>query len=685
MEAGSPLVEGGVLGGRYRLVRPVGGGRDAEDGRPAGRRGARTWRCHDVVLDRPVDLLLVAGGAELVVDAARRAALVDDARVLRVLDVGEDAGWAYVVTAVVPGETLAALVHRRGPLPPALARTLVGEAAQALERARALGLHHRRLTPSSLLRAADGGVVVAGVEVHAAVVEDVSPGAAAAGHRSDDHRGEDPRGGGRAGDGRDGDVDPAVAARADAVGLVALLHAALTGRWPGPLRAEEPAGAGDALEDADAPPLPLAPRAEDGPVPPGDLVDGVPADLDVLCAVTLGPHEDGPRTPGELAEQLAPWVSPYGDGRPAGGAQRAGLGRLVAGGVPGARRPDEPAPGPRPDGVVPWAGGGDGGASEEEVQDVRTEEERTREVAAVREPAAALAGSGTVAPAVVAGGGATGAMTASAAAPGASALPGARSARPGRSGRPARPGAGSVGAGGAGLSGGDGAGGVPRGGDALAAEPPERPARAQTAVVLVLVLVAVVVAAWLALGVLRDLGGGGDAAPAPGATSSPAPSASAPAADGQQPSPEPAPAPAPPQVVGAQSIDPLGDGEEGDDSVGAALDGDPATAWTSSTYTTEELGNLKEGFGYALQLGEGSTVSGVALTTAGSGGTVEVRTAPGPDLDGSQVVATVDLTGGTTDVALPQPVQTPYLMLWFTRLPDVGDGFRVEMSSVQVR
>ncbi|NNH24540.1 hypothetical protein HLB09_15890, partial [Pseudokineococcus marinus] len=133
MEAGSPLVEGGVLGGRYRLVRPVGGGRgDGEDGRPAGRRGARTWRCHDVVLDRPVDLLLVAGGAELVVDAARRAALVDDARVLRVLDVGEDAGWAYVVTAVVPGETLAALVHRRGPLPPALARTLVGEAAQAL-------------------------------------------------------------------------------------------------------------------------------------------------------------------------------------------------------------------------------------------------------------------------------------------------------------------------------------------------------------------------------------------------------------------------------------------------------------------------------------------------------------------------------------------------------------------------
>src|SRR5438045_3823385 len=68
--------------------------------------------------------------------------------------------------------------------------------------------------------------------------------------------------------------------------------AALTGRWPG----TEEAG------------LARAPRVAGRPVPPGDLVAGVPNDLDTLCSVMLGPHDDGPRSPGELAAQLAPWA-----------------------------------------------------------------------------------------------------------------------------------------------------------------------------------------------------------------------------------------------------------------------------------------------------------------------------------------------------------------------------------------
>ena len=42
-------------------------------------------------------------------------------------------------------------------------------------------------------------------------------------------------------------------------------------------------------------------------MPPADLVPDVPNDLDTLCVVTLGRHNDGPRTPAELAQQLAPW------------------------------------------------------------------------------------------------------------------------------------------------------------------------------------------------------------------------------------------------------------------------------------------------------------------------------------------------------------------------------------------
>jgi len=681
VEAAVALEEGGALAGRYRLDRRTGG--TAPEGADAPAGSTQAWRGHDLVLDRPVELLAVAGGADDVVDAARRAALVDDVRVLRVLDVGDDAGWAFVVTASMPGESLAALVHRRGPLPAPLVRTLVGEAAQALERARALGLHHRRLTPSSLRRAADGGVVVTGVEVHAAVAE----GGTAEGHG--------------------GDVDPDVAARADAVALVALVYAGLTGRWPGPLGGGGAAAVPtrpDGLDDADEPALPLAPRAGEGPVAPGDLVEGVPADLDVLCVVTLGPHEDGPRTPGELVEELAPWGSPYGDGRAGGGTgARRDLGGRLAAGVPPARRP-----GGVPEDAQPPDRAGDG-------QDAAVEDEgreRSARRAGAPVPVAVPVGAGAVGAGAV-GAGAVGAgavASAAAAAPSGPAGAGAlrRRPRPPRrfpapagpggsaalsAGPPGGPGSGDHGGRGADGSGADGSGadgsgargGAPRGAAVAAAEPAERPARAQTAVVLVLVLAAVAAALALAVGVLTGTGGGGDqvADPAPVATetAAPTPEEGAPA-----PAPEPAPEQAPaPQVVGAQSLDPLGDDEEGDSSVGAALDGDPGTAWTSSSYTTAALGNLKDGFGYALDLGRPSTVTAVALTTAGTGGTVEVRTAPGAALDGSEVVATAELTAGGTDVVLPQPVSTQHLVLWFTSLPDVGDGFRVEMSSVQVR
>lgn len=85
----------------------------------------------------------------------------------------------------------------------------------------------------------------------------------------------------------------ATASRDDATGLVGLLYSGLTGRWP--------------LGNAGFPP---APRGEGGaPVPPADLVRGIPNDLDTLCVVTLSGSDDGPRSPAELAKELAPWPS----------------------------------------------------------------------------------------------------------------------------------------------------------------------------------------------------------------------------------------------------------------------------------------------------------------------------------------------------------------------------------------
>ena len=163
-----------------------------------------------------------------IVDAARRAALVEDPRLQRVLAAGDGARHPLRRARAGPGRTLAELLQN-GPLAAETGRRLAGEAAEALDRAATRGLHHLRLRPTSLIVARDGTVTVAGTAIDAAADGIESPTSAAA-------------------------------ARSDAAGLVALLYAALTGRWPG----TQEAG------------LARAPRVAGRPVPPGDLVAGCP-------------------------------------------------------------------------------------------------------------------------------------------------------------------------------------------------------------------------------------------------------------------------------------------------------------------------------------------------------------------------------------------------------------------------
>ncbi len=245
-----------MLAGRYRL----------ED-RVRTRPGGSLWAAVDETLDLPVLVQAFAPGhphALEIVDSARRAALVEDPRLQRVLAAGEERSTAYVVLDRLRGRSLVDLVGN-GPLPAETARRVIGEAAQALDRATARGLHHLRLRPTSLFVSDDGAVTVVGTAIDAAA------------------------------DGAQ-ESDRAAATRSDAVGLVALLYTALTGRWPG-------------SQDAG---LARAPRVAGRPVAPGDLVAGVPNDLDTLCSVALGPHGDGPLTPGELAGQLSPWAPAAG-------------------------------------------------------------------------------------------------------------------------------------------------------------------------------------------------------------------------------------------------------------------------------------------------------------------------------------------------------------------------------------
>ncbi|HEX6468859.1 MAG TPA: protein kinase [Streptosporangiaceae bacterium] len=77
-----------------------------------------------------------------------------------VVDAGPDAPIPWLVTAYVPGPSLATAVTEHGPLPPHSARILGAGLAEALEAIHAAGLVHRDLKPSNILLADDGPRVI---------------------------------------------------------------------------------------------------------------------------------------------------------------------------------------------------------------------------------------------------------------------------------------------------------------------------------------------------------------------------------------------------------------------------------------------------------------------------------------------------------------------------------------------
>lgn len=132
--------------------------------RALGRGGqGEVYLAEDTLLQRPVAIKFATNAGstlDRLLEEARSASQLDHVNIARVHEAGmtED-GRLFVVMEYVEGETLAAAL-KRGPLPVAQAREVVGQVLDALVEAHSRGIVHRDIKPSNVMLTAGGGVKV---------------------------------------------------------------------------------------------------------------------------------------------------------------------------------------------------------------------------------------------------------------------------------------------------------------------------------------------------------------------------------------------------------------------------------------------------------------------------------------------------------------------------------------------
>jgi hypothetical protein len=626
-----------VLGGRYAVQRRF-------EQLPSAER----WSAHDTTLER--DVVVVCLGetnpyADAALDAARRAAGLDNPRLVRVLDVGRSDGIAFFVEESLHGGHTLTEILAQGALPSEEARRIAGEIATGLEAARARGLHHLRLTPSSVVRTNDGHVKLSGIATAAALagIED---------------------------------IDSVEAARVDTVGVVALAYAALTSRWPLP---------------SHVPGLEGAPHVV-GRVPaPSEIAAGVPGDLDALCRLTLN-DDEGPVSPGDFASQIAPWsqVQVAGTGGPVQtreveeGAATQGVNKTLALPITGPMEREDVAQAPahaeQHAGEARIPRGATARATEDHLRHPGT---------GATAGAAAAAAADAVGSALGTAGHAAGhAAGVAAHRVGSFARAAADKAAERRAARTAAEEQAEQNR--IYLS------------DALHVGeeldpplpllPPETaaaPTRDQSKLVLGIIAGFLVVATMLAfwgvsqIGSKSDLGLSSSSTPRPTVTVTGSPT-TVPATPTETETPDPEGEPL--AILRATGFDPDGDRAERNSEAGKVYDGKDDTYWSSEGYASANLGGLKDGVGVLVDLGRSAKVSQVTLQLPDAS---DVQVYVGPDRsleDATELGTSAGKEGEVAIRAKGEAATGQYVIVWFTKVSQVSDGkFRATLAEVTVR
>jgi serine/threonine protein kinase len=155
---GSPLppaVRPGVKLGNFEIVELLGRGGMGE-----------VWRARDSRLKRDVAIKLLPVAFARDPDRiarfeheARAASALNHPNIVSVFDIGREDGACWIVSELVDGESLRALIGR-GPLTPRKVIEIGAQIAEGLAAAHAAGIVHRDLKPGNIMVRRDGGVKI---------------------------------------------------------------------------------------------------------------------------------------------------------------------------------------------------------------------------------------------------------------------------------------------------------------------------------------------------------------------------------------------------------------------------------------------------------------------------------------------------------------------------------------------
>jgi serine/threonine-protein kinase len=157
------------------------------------------------------------------------------------------------------------------------------------------------------------------------------------------------------------------------------------------------------------------------------------------------------------------------------------------------------------------------------------------------------------------------------------------------------------------------------------------------------------------------------------------------------PPPSPAATGAPVEVTGTQSFDPSpGDGEEHDEELQLAIDGNPGTGWTTETYdsSTTEAAVGKPGVGLVVSTSEPVAARSMRIRSEVAGWNTQIyASATGPPTTlqgwGKPIGSGTDMNTDQTVELTPRTAK--YYLIWITKLASTPDGYNVQINEVGLK